>query len=82
MVSILEQAYTKLKDSTNAERMNGLIFRQLKNARVSFDIYEELSRVSDMVRVWQIIEFRAIQQKDDKFWPRRRMRCAGSIRSA
>jgi len=66
MVSILEQAYTKLKDTANAERMNGLIFRQLKNARVSFDIYEELSRVSDMVRVWQVIEFRAIQQKDDK----------------
>lgn len=66
MVSILEQAYTKLKDTNNAERMNGLIFRQLKNARVSFDIYEELSRVSDMVRVWQVIEFRAIQQKDDK----------------
>ena len=66
MVSILEQAYSKLKDAANAERMNGLIFRQVKNARVSFDIYEELSRVSDMVRVWQIIEFRAIQQKDDK----------------
>ena len=65
MVSILEQAYTKLKDSVNAERMNGLIFRQLKNARVSFDIYEELSHVSDMVRVWQVIEFRAIQRKDE-----------------
>jgi tetratricopeptide (TPR) repeat protein len=66
MVSILEQAYTKLKDAANAQRMNGLIFRQVKNARVSFDIYEELGRVSDMVRVWQVIEFRAIQQKNDK----------------
>jgi TolA-binding protein len=66
MVSILEQAYTKLKDVGNAQRMNGLIFQQLRNARVSFDIYEELSRVSDMVRVWQVIEFRAVQQKNER----------------
>ncbi len=66
MVSILEQAYAKLKDTVTAERINGLIFSQVKNARVSFDIYEELARVSDMVRVWQVLEFKAIQQKDDK----------------
>ncbi len=66
MVSILEQAYTKLKDKANAERMQGLIYRQLKTARLSFEIYDELSRVSDMVRIWQVIEFRAIQQKNDQ----------------
>jgi cellulose synthase operon protein C len=66
MVSILEQAYSKLKDKANAERMQGLIYQQLKTARLSFEIYDESSRVSDMVRVWQIIEFKAIQQKNDQ----------------
>jgi tetratricopeptide (TPR) repeat protein len=65
MVSILEQAYTKLKDQANSERMQGLIFQQLKTARLSFEIYDELSRVSDMIRIWQVIEFKAIQQKND-----------------
>jgi tetratricopeptide (TPR) repeat protein len=65
MVSILEQAYAKLKDKANAERIQGLIFQQLKTARLSFEIYDELSRVSDMIRVWQVIEFKAIQQKND-----------------
>lgn len=66
MVSILEQAYSKLNDKANAERMQGLIYDQLKTARLSFGIYDELSRVSDMVRVWQIMEFKAIQQKNDQ----------------
>jgi tetratricopeptide (TPR) repeat protein len=66
MVSILEQAYTKLKDKSNAERMQGLIYRQLKTARLSFEIYDELSRTADMIRVWQVIQFRAIQEKNDQ----------------
>jgi cellulose synthase operon protein C len=65
MVSILEQAYGKLNDKANTERMKNLIFRQLKNARLSFEIYEELSRVADMVRVWQVIEFGALQKKNE-----------------
>ena len=65
MVSILEQAYAKLKDKANAERMQGLIFQQLKTARLSFGIYDELSHVSDMIRIWQVIEFKAIQQSND-----------------
>ncbi len=65
MVSILEQAYTRLKDTVNADKMNGLIFKQLKNARLSFDIYEELNRVADMSRVWQVIQFKAIQHRND-----------------
>ncbi|HUI92680.1 MAG TPA: tetratricopeptide repeat protein [Chitinivibrionales bacterium] len=65
MVSILEQAYAKLNDKANAERMQGLIFQQLKTARLSFEIYDELSRVSDMIRMWQVIEFKAIQQGNE-----------------
>jgi tetratricopeptide (TPR) repeat protein len=66
MVSILEQAYTKLSDKANAERMKSIIFRQLKTARLSFEIYDELSNISDMARVWQVLEFKAIQQKNDE----------------
>ena len=65
MVSILEDAYTRLKDTVNADKMNGLIFRQLKNARLSFDIYEELNHVADMERVWQVIQYKAIQHRND-----------------
>jgi|GEM_PF-998204 cellulose synthase operon protein C len=66
MVSILEQAYTGLNDKSNAERMQGLIFHQLKTARLTFEIYDELSRVSDMIRVWGIMGFKAVQREDGR----------------
>jgi len=65
MVSIVEQAYRKLKNDAEADRMKDVIFAQLKNARVVFDIYEEMSRVADMVRIWQGIQFLSVQRKDE-----------------
>lgn len=66
MAAILEQAYSKLKDKANAERMESHIYRQLKTARLSFEIYDELSRTSDMARVLQGLLFGAVQIKNDR----------------
>ena len=65
MLSILEQAYGLLKDGPNQARTRGIIFQQLKNARHSFEVYEELSRTVDMISQWKILEFTAIRTKDD-----------------
>ena len=65
MLSILEQAYGRLKDGPNQQRTQAVIFQQLKNARHSFEVYDELSRTADMISQWEIIEFTAIRTKDD-----------------
>jgi TolA-binding protein len=65
MLSILEQVYGRLKDGPNQERTKAVIFQQLKNARNSFEVYDELSRTVDMISQWEIIEFTAIRRKDD-----------------
>jgi tetratricopeptide (TPR) repeat protein len=65
MVSILGQAYAKLKDNANAVRAKGLILQQLKNARYAFELNDELGRVAEMARQWEILKFSALQKSDN-----------------
>jgi TolA-binding protein len=64
MLSILEQAYALLKDVKNRERIKEKILQELQSARFSFEVYDELVRVADIKRQWEILRFSAIQNSD------------------
>jgi TolA-binding protein len=64
MLSVLEQAYARLKDAKNTERIKDQILQQLQTARFSFEVYDEIVHVADLTREWEIIRFSAIQNGD------------------
>lgn len=59
MATLLEQAYSRLGEESKATAINAMIFRQLTNARLSFEIYDELDRISTLIRNWQVLKFQA-----------------------
>jgi cellulose synthase operon protein C len=61
MASILEQALTKLGKEQDAAEVSRLINRQVVEARITFEIFDEVDRVTDMQKAWQRIEHDAIR---------------------
>lgn len=66
MASILEQAYTGLGNQKAASQVSNLIHRQILDARLKFEVFEEIDRLTDMAKNWQIIEYDAIKNQDEK----------------
>ncbi|MBN2036246.1 MAG: tetratricopeptide repeat protein [Chitinispirillaceae bacterium] len=62
MASVLEQAYTKQGNEKGARGISSLIHRQIMDARLGFEIYDEIDKVTDMLRSWQEIEHQAIRK--------------------
>ncbi len=65
ILSILEHAYARLKDYRNRELVKSQIARQLKTARFSFQVYDELGHVADLVRQCEILKISAIQTNNE-----------------
>ena len=66
MLSVLEQVYARLKDVADQNRVKTLIYQQFKNARYSFEIYEEIGRTADMISQWETIENAAVRKNDER----------------
>jgi len=66
MMSLLEQAYTKLDEKRNAERAGLAVMGRVQNSRVIFEAYEELNRTTDALSQWRSIRNTAGQQRDAK----------------
>ncbi len=64
MASIMERIYTALREKVKAARIKGLVHKQNINARLSFEISEELVHVYDMIRSWRNIEYLGLERKD------------------
>ncbi len=64
MLSILEQAYTHLGDTSNAAKVSAQVYRQVDNAKTSFDIYSELEKSGALIRGWKKFELAALRNAD------------------
>lgn len=56
MASILEQAYLSLGKKREAREVGSRIHRQIAEARITFEIYDEIDRLTDMIKRWQVKE--------------------------
>ena len=65
MASILEQAYTKLENDKAAANLSSLIYRQVIDSRIVFEIFEEIDRLTDMAKTWQTLEYEAIRKQNE-----------------
>jgi TolA-binding protein len=61
MASVLEQALSKMGRDKEAIEISTLIHRQIVDARLGFEMYDEIDRITDMMRAWQEIEHQAIR---------------------
>lgn len=64
IASILDQAYTKNGKEQDALYIKQRIDSQIIENRLLFDIYEEIDRVTDIIKGWQIIEYSAIRKQN------------------
>lgn len=60
MASILEQCYAKMGKENESQKINTLIHQQISRARVAFEIYEELDKVTDLKKGWQVLEYEGL----------------------
>jgi tetratricopeptide (TPR) repeat protein len=68
MVSILEQAYSLLKEEKEEERVKDFIYQQIKIARIVFFAFDEINKINNMTKVWQSIMNNATTQKDTSLY--------------
>lgn len=64
MASILEQVYLETGQNEKLEWIQKLIHSHILANRFSIDIYAEIDRLTDIVREWQILEYKAIRKQD------------------
>lgn len=64
MASILEQVYTKSGKEKQAEQVDNLIHSQIIDNRLLFEVYEEIDRIKDIIKGWQILEYTAIRKQN------------------
>ncbi|MBD3346927.1 MAG: tetratricopeptide repeat protein [Chitinivibrionales bacterium] len=64
MISLLEQAYLETGDTVKAHSINDLVYKKIVNARLSFEIYDELTSLAEAVADWKQIEFIGLRRKD------------------
>lgn len=61
MASILEQSDTKLGRDREALQAGRVIRGQIVDARLSFEIYDEVDQLANMLRSWQRIQHQAVK---------------------
>lgn len=61
MASILEQSDTKLGREREALQEGRIIRGQIVDARLSFEIYDEVDQLANMLRSWQRIQHQAVK---------------------
>ena len=66
MATILGEIYTSEGQKDKASRIKKLADKQNINARLSFEISEELVRLYKIIRSWRIIEYKGLERKDSK----------------
>lgn len=66
MASILEQVYTTKNEKVKAAQIKRLVHKQNINARLSFEVSDELVCIYDMIRSWRRIEYAALENRDNK----------------
>ena len=66
MASILEQAYHSMGKEEQAREVASRIHRQIVGMRITFEIYDEIDRMTDLTKRWQLREYEAIARNDQK----------------
>jgi tetratricopeptide (TPR) repeat protein len=66
MASVLEQVYLETGQNDKLEWVQKLIHSHILSHRFSIDIYAEIDRLTDIVREWQILEYKAIRKQDKR----------------
>jgi TolA-binding protein len=61
MASVLEQALSKMGKDKEANEISTLIQRQIVDARLGFEIFDEIDKITTMMRTWQEIEHKSIR---------------------
>ncbi|HEX3020528.1 MAG TPA: tetratricopeptide repeat protein [Chitinispirillaceae bacterium] len=64
MASIMEQVYKKSGKENEAERMSKVIHSYIVGNRLYFEIYQEIDRLTDIVKGWQLVEYAAIRKQN------------------
>lgn len=64
MASILEKVYMQSGKKNDALQFEEKIRSHVLGNRLFFEIYEEIDRLTNIIKGWQIIEFDAIRTKD------------------
>jgi len=64
MASILEQSLEKLGNTKEAAQVSTMIHRQILDARLTFEMYDEIGLLADLMNGWQVIEYEAIRLGD------------------
>ncbi len=59
MASVLEQVYTRTGDKAGAARISNMVYRQIIDARMAFELSNELTSAYDMVRRLKKVGFEA-----------------------
>jgi tetratricopeptide (TPR) repeat protein len=62
IASVLEEAYGRLGDKANSALVSRLIRQEIVNARLTFEILDEVDRIADMLSAWQAIEHIAVRE--------------------
>ena len=60
MASILEQALTGSGKDREAAEIGSRIHTQIAGARITFEIFDEIDRLTDILQKWQTLEYQAI----------------------
>jgi TolA-binding protein len=62
IASVLEESYRRLGDQSNLAQVSLLIRREIVNAQLTIEIFDEIDRVADMLSSWQGIEYRVLRE--------------------
>ena len=65
MASILEQALRSMGKEKEAMEVGSRIHMQIVGSRITFEIYDEIDRLADLIKKWQTKEFAAIAAQND-----------------
>ncbi|MBD3321804.1 MAG: tetratricopeptide repeat protein, partial [Chitinivibrionales bacterium] len=61
MISLIEQSYLELGDTARANSISSIVYQQIVNSRLSFEIYDELTKIAEMISAWKNVELTAMR---------------------
>ncbi|MBN1757742.1 MAG: tetratricopeptide repeat protein, partial [Chitinispirillaceae bacterium] len=64
MASILEQALSGSGRTDEAGEIGSRIQTQITGSRITFEVFDEIDRLTDITKRWQVAEYRAMARQD------------------